>query len=120
VTDLGHALDQPLLKFVDDLLARVVRRQDTSAVASPRARAKLEEVIAPLVEEYVKLANGLEAPRVDELQLGMIMNWKVATHGKQRRIDLETDRIHVIFTLARRAGKLYVTGVEDLYEGVPP
>jgi hypothetical protein len=120
VTDLGHALDQPLLKFVDDLLARVVRRQDTSAVASPRARAKLEEVVAGLREEYVKLANGLEVPRVDELQLGMIMNWKVATHGKQRRIDLETDRIHVIFTVAQRAGKLYVTGVEDLYEGVPP
>ena len=97
----------------------MVRRQDTSAVASPRARAKLEEVIAPLVEEYVKLANGLEAPRVDELQLGMIMNWKVATHGKQRRIDLETDRIHVIFTVAQRAGKPYVVAVRDLFGEVP-
>jgi hypothetical protein len=114
VTDLGHALDQPLLKFVDDLLERVVRSQDTSAVASPRARAKLEEVIAGLREEYVKMANGLEVPRVEELRLGMIMNWKVSVHGKQRRIDLETDRIHVIFTLAQRAGKPYVVAVKDL------
>jgi hypothetical protein len=90
VTDLGHALDQPLLKFVDDLLARVIRRQDTSAAASPRARAKLDEVIAGLVQEYVEMANGLEAPRIEELMLGMIMNWKVvAARGKQRRVDLE-------------------------------
>jgi hypothetical protein len=119
VTDLGHALDQPLLKFVDDLLVRVVRRQDTSAVASPRARAKLDEVIAGVLQEYVELANGLEAPRVDELRLGMIMSWKVTAHGKQRRIDLETDRIHLMFTLAQRAGKPYVTGVRDLYEEAP-
>jgi hypothetical protein len=114
VTDLGHALDQPLLKFVDDLLERVVRRRDTSAVASPRARAKLDEVVAGELQEYVEMANGLEAPRVDELRLGMIMSWKVTAHGKQRRIDLETDRIHLIFTLAQRAGKPYVVGVRDL------
>jgi hypothetical protein len=121
VTDLGHALDQPLLKFVDDLLARVVRRQDTSAVASPRARAKLEEVIAGLREEDAELETGeqLEASGEEELRLGMMMNWKVSRHGKQRRIDLETDRIHVILTLAQRAGKPYVVAVRDLYEEVP-
>ena len=113
VTDLGHVLEQPLLKFVDDLLNGVIRHQDTSAAASPRARAKLEEVIAGLVQEYAEMANGLEVPRIEELQLGMMMNWKVvAARGKQRRIDLETDRTHLIFTVAQRAGKPYVVAVK--------
>ena len=119
VTDLGHALDQPLLKFVDDLLERVIRRQDTAAVASPRARAKLDEVIEELRRGVHPDGERPGDARVEELSLGMIMSWKVATHGKQRRIDLETDRIHLILTLAQRGGKPYVTGVRDLNEGRP-
>jgi hypothetical protein len=41
----------------------------------------------------------------------MIMNWKVTTQGRQCRIDLETDRVHLRFSLAQRGGKPYVTAV---------
>jgi hypothetical protein len=114
VVDLGHVFDDPLVKFVDDLLDRVVRRQDISALASPSARARLVKIVdAERADERQKGFEWYDSPR-----FGMIMSWKVRVDSKRtnrRVIDLETDSAYFLFTLVRRGGKPYVTAVADLY-----
>jgi hypothetical protein len=114
VVDLGHVFDDPLLKFVDDLLDRVVRRQDASSLASRSARARLVKIAdAERADERRYGFEWWDSPR-----FGMIDSWKVRVDSKRanrRVIDLQTDNVHLLFTLARRAGKPYVTAVQDLY-----
>jgi hypothetical protein len=111
VVDLGHSFDEPLLQFVDDLLDRVVRRQDVSALASRSARERLVKIVdAERADERRMGFEWYDSPR-----FGMIMSWKVRSHANRRVIDLETDNNHFLFTIARRAGKPYVTAVKDLY-----
>ncbi len=114
VVDLGHTFDDPLVQFVDDLLDRVVRRQDVSALASRSARAQLAKIVdAERADERRMGFEWYDSPR-----FGMIMSWKVRVDSKRanrRVIDLETDSAHFLFTLAKRRGKPYVTAVKDLY-----
>jgi hypothetical protein len=111
LVDLGHAFDQPLLKLVDDLLDRMIRHQDASALASPSARKQLAEILA---EEQAEDGKRDPKPKEDDLLLGMIMDWKVRARAGHRVIDLATDRVHLLFTVGRRSGKPYVTAVKDL------
>jgi hypothetical protein len=62
VVDLGHTFDDPLVKLVDTLLDRVIRRQDTSALASRAARAQLAKILES--ERH-------ESPEGGDLLLGM-------------------------------------------------
>jgi hypothetical protein len=114
VADLGHTFDDPLVKFVDDLLDRVVRRQDASALASRSARTQLAKIVdAERADEKEQGFEWYDSPR-----FGMIMSWKIrvpAKRANRRVIDLETDSAHFLFTLAKRHGKPYVTAIRDLY-----
>jgi len=111
VVDLGHTFDDPLVQFVDDLLDRVVRRRDASALASRSARARLAKIVdAERADERRMGFEWYDSPR-----FGMIMSWKVRARGHRRVIDLETDDVHLLFTVAKRSGKPYVTAVKDLY-----
>ncbi|MFL6237691.1 MAG: hypothetical protein ACJ76N_31535 [Thermoanaerobaculia bacterium] len=107
LTDLGHSFADPLMPFIDDLLDRVAHHRDATALASRSASARLAKILAELREE--------EKPE-DDLGLGMLMGWKVRGHGNHRTVDLETDWGHLLFTVGRRAGKPYVTAVEEPVE----
>jgi hypothetical protein len=105
VTDLGHTFDEPLLKLTDDLLDHVAHHQDASSLASTAARASLVKILADVREE--------EEPE-DNLRLGMLMDWKVHVRGKDRLLDLQTDRAHLLLTIRQRFGKDYVTAAAEI------
>jgi hypothetical protein len=105
LTDLGHSFHEPLKHFVDDLLDRVIRGQDTSAMASSSARAQLVKII-----ETERPAGS----QGDDIRFGMLMGWKVRAHGNHRVIDLESDQLRLRLTVEQRHGKPYVTAVKDL------
>jgi hypothetical protein len=104
--DLGHTFDDPLQKFIDDLLTRVERHRDASALASPAARSRLAKALAEVRAE--------EKPDDGTVSLGMLMGWKVQNQAKRRIVDLQTDWAHLVFTIEKRAGKPYVIAVEDV------
>jgi hypothetical protein len=104
VIDLGHTFDEPLQKFVDDLITRVDSQQDASALASPAARSRLAKALAEV---------RADGPRDDgTLSLGMLDGWKVRKRGSHQIIDLQTDWAHLVLTVGQRAGKPYVVEVE--------
>jgi hypothetical protein len=105
LTDLGRAFHEPLLHFVDDLLDRTIRGQDTSAMASHSARARLAKIID---------AERPEGSQGDDIRFGLIGGLKVRARGNHRVIDLQSDELHILLTVERRHGKPYVTAVKDV------
>ena len=119
VTDLGHTFKEPLLKATDDLVDRLARGQDASALAAPEVIAQLEELIGQMREDAPprqeeRAAAGLAAPDPDAGLRGM-MQWQVSTSGGHRVLDISNDSmLHLLLTFEKRGGADYAIAVKIL------
>ncbi len=127
VSDLGHAYDEPLLGAADELLARLARREDASALASARVVARLTSFVRELRQDREREAaqlrhqGGAQASEqasappdpYDGLR-SMLGSWKVSVRGNRRVLDLATDDWHLRLTFEKRGTAYYATAVAVL------
>jgi hypothetical protein len=127
VSDLGHAYDEPLLGAADELLARVARREDASALAAARVVARLTSFVRELRQDRAQEAAQLRRqggaqesepasapPDPYDGVRSMLGPWKVSARGNRRVLDLATDDWHLRLTFEKRGTAYYATAVAVL------
>lgn len=115
VTDLGHTFREPLLKSADDLVDRLARGQDASALAAPAVIARLEDLIARLREDLQPRREERTAADPDpEEGLRGMMDWQVRTSGGRRILDISNESMHLLLTFEKRGGADYAVAVQIL------
>lgn len=118
VLDLGHAWEDPLLQAADELLARVARHEDASALAAPEVIAKLKDLVRRRQgeREEERHAHGRQQEsEADDPYAGLLSDLQSCrvktTSGGHRIFDLATSDWRVILTFDRRGGADFVTAV---------
>ena len=114
VSDLGHVFAEPALKVADDLLARIARGDDASALAAPDVISQLEEWVAEIREARQEERDQREKePGNDDPYRSVrgMFSYEISGSGAQRVLDLATDEWRLSFTFEKRGGADYVTAV---------
>jgi hypothetical protein len=107
-----------LLKAADDLLSRVARGEDASALAAPGVIGELDELVRSLREDLQERERdrdpretAKEPPDPYDGLRSMLGSWRISPAGSRRALDLDTDDWHLVLTFEKRAGTDYATAV---------